>query len=98
MNRFYNHIEHFVNSNDEGKITIRHRRQVDKRKANQLDGKQHHTGFDYHEYDMPKCGTLIWAQSTLDWSRLNFQEHLTDPEHDQARRQGMYSHGEAETC
>ena len=62
--------------------------QVEKHDANQLDGKQRHTGFDYYEYNMPKFCTPSWApswaQSLLDQSGLNFQEHLEDFEHYQA--------------
>ena len=74
--------------------------------ANQLDGKQRHTGFDYYEYDMLKFGTpgwAEWAQCSLDRSTsslkaLNFQEHLEDLEHDQARHQGIHDHGCDQTC
>ena len=70
--------------------------------ADQLDGKQPHTGFDYYEYDMPKIGTPGWAQRAqclLDRSSLsNFQEHLKDLEHDQARHQGIHDHGCGQSC
>ena len=75
-------------------------RKVDKHEANQLDGKQHHAGFDYNEYDMPKFGITPGgrAQSSLDRSSLYFQAHREDFEHDQARHQGIHGHGRGETC
>ena len=59
MNRFYNHIKHFADRKDIGKrrrrrIGLFRIRQGVKHDANQLDDEQHHTGFDYYEYDMPK--------------------------------------------
>ena len=71
-----------------------------KHDANQLDGKQRHTRFNYYEYDMPKFGTPGWAQSSVDRGHgsLDFQEHHEDLEHDQARHQGIHGHGQSETC
>ena len=69
-----------------------------KHEANQLDGKQRHTGFDYYEYNMPKFVTPGWVQSSLDWNRINFQEQLEDLENDQACHQGIHGHGRGETC
>ena len=67
--------------------------------ANQLDDQRSYTGFDYYEYDMPKCSIPGWAQRSLDRSTIklgtiNFQEHLEDPEHDQARHQGIHKNGQ----
>ena len=106
MIRSYNHIKYFVDNNEEVKSKRHpygltwHKRQGIKHKANQLDEKQRHTRFDYYEYDMPKSGTPSWAQSSLDsrTSGFNFQEHLEDPEHDQARHQTIHGHGRGETC
>ena len=93
MNWTYNHIKHLVDTNDEVKSSNRHCRHGDKHEANQLDGKQQHSGFDYYEYDMLKFVTSGCAQSSLDRSRLDFQEHLEDLEHDQACYQGIHGHG-----
>ena len=63
MNRSYNHIKSLVDNNDKIESNQRHLRsrlklnQAGNHDANQLDGKQRHTGFDYYEYDMPKFGT-----------------------------------------
>jgi hypothetical protein len=45
-------------------------------------------------------GTPGYAQSSLERSisSIDFQEHLEDLEHDQARHQGIHSHGRSETC
>ena len=109
MNRSYNHIKHFVDTNavvnsrrhrpgECHKLTW-HRDSV-KQSANQLDDKQRHTRFDYYEHDMSKFGTPSWAQSSLDRSTnsFNFQEHLEDPEYNQARHQAVHSHCRDETC
>ena len=61
--RSYNHIKHFMDIN--GKVqtyfncTTSRRlcQQAGKHEANQLDGEQRHTRFDYYENDMPKFGT-----------------------------------------
>ena len=113
MNRSYNHIKHLVDTHDWliyqseaiSHVTIRRlwRQCINfavKHDANQLDGKQRHTGFDYYEYDMPKFGTPGWAHSSLNRSHgsLGFQEHLEDLEHDQARHQGIHGHGQSQTC
>jgi hypothetical protein len=106
MNSFYNHIKNLVDiseyviSNLKDKVRrLGHQwTEVGKHDANQLDGKQRHTGFNYYEYDMSKFGTPGCAQSLLDRNSLNFQEHLEDPEHDQARHQGINGHGQSETC
>ena len=71
--------------------------------ANQLDDQQSQTWFNYYEYDMSKRGIPGWGQSSLDRSTIilsttNFQEHFEDPEHDQARHQGIYSNGQNQTC
>ena len=75
--------------------------QAGKHEANQLDGEQRHTRFDYYEDDMPKFGTpggwAQWAQLSLDRSNLYSQEHLEDLEHDQARHQGIHGHGRGQT-
>ena len=58
MNRSYNHIKHFIDTNEVVKSNI-HRDGVcvwihdRKHCVNHLDDKQGHTGFDYYEYDMP---------------------------------------------
>ena len=107
MNRFYNHIKRLVDTNDEvysnsnacgGRWVILI--QAGNHDANQLDGKQRHTGFDYYEYDMPKftSATPGWAQHFLDRSRFNFQDHLEDLEHDQARHQSIHDHGCSQSC
>ena len=58
MNRFYNHIKHLVETNRYvSGISRPLQWQVGNHEANQLDGKQRHTGFDYYEYDMLKFGT-----------------------------------------
>ena len=106
MNRSYNHIKHLVDTNDDVQSNLNARRlplwliqriQQYKRNANQLDGKQRYTGFGYYEYDMPKFATPSWAQWSLYRGSLNFQEHLEDLEHDQARHQGIDDHGYHQT-
>ena len=105
MNRSYNHIKRLVD-NIEAVKSNKHRpgpgcpelrwHQVrEKQGANQLDDKQCHTGFNYYEYDMPKFSTPSRAQNSLDrcLRSPNFQEHLEDPEHDQARHQAIHGHG-----
>ena len=72
--------------------------QDEKHDANQLDGKQRHTGFDYYEYNLPKFGIPGWAQSSLDWNSVDLQKYLEDLVHDQARHQGIHGHGQSETC
>ena len=73
MNTSYNHIKRLVDTNDEGQSdykTWRGRRpflglkfnQASNHDANQLDGKQRHTGFNYYENDMLKFVTPSWAQ------------------------------------
>ena len=54
MNRSYNHVKHLVDTNDYINTidSWRLHWQAVKHDANQLDGKQCHTGFDYYEYDM----------------------------------------------
>ena len=58
MNRSYNHIKHFADDKEVLKSKI-HRPDDfvwihdEKHHTTQLDEKQHHTGFDYYEYDMP---------------------------------------------
>ena len=55
MKRSYNHIKHLVDNH--GIITSINgplHWQDAKHEANQLDGKQHHAGFDYDEYDVPE--------------------------------------------
>ena len=97
---YHNHIKHLVDRNDKV-IDISRRRlhwQVVEHDANQLDGKQRHAGFDYYEHDMPKFGTPGRAQSSVNRSSLDFQEHLEDLEHDQTRHQGIHGHGHGETC
>ena len=49
---------------------------------------------------MPKFGAPAWAQSPLDrcHGSVNFQEDFEDPEHYQARHQGIHSHWQDETC
>ena len=65
MNRSYNHIKHLVDNdaiiiNSNGPLHW----QDPKHKANQLDDKQRHAGFDYDEYDVPEfCTTPGWVQS-----------------------------------
>ena len=109
MNRSYNHINHLVDSNDYVKsIRQPFRWQVDKDDANQLDDEQRQTRFYYYEYDMLKFGTASWGTWTQTWSQsaldrislkaLDFQEHLEDLEHDQARCQGIHGHGRGESC
>ena len=103
MNRCCNHIKHLVDTNEKVKsIQVRRRLNVGKHDANQLDGKQRQTGFDYYEYDMPvpKSGTSTTgrAQISLDRISPSFREHLEDLEHDQARHQGIHGHGRGVTC
>ena len=109
MNRSYNHIKRLVDTNDEVHSNLKtwSRRPCLKFKqggnydANQLDGKQRHTRFNYYEYDVLKFGTpgrAQWAQRLLDGGSLNFQEHFEDLEHDQARHQGIHDHGYSQTC
>ena len=104
MSRSYNHIKHFVDNNDYLQTNCKTWRRRSKfneagnHDANQLDGKQRHTGFDYYEYDVPKFGTAGRTQCSLDRSSFNFQEHLEDLEHDQARYQSIYGHGYGQTC
>ena len=108
MNRSYNHIKHFVNNNEvvkstkhrHGCLELRWHQVHEKHGANQLDDKQRHTRFDYYEYNMLKFGTPSWAQSSLDRSTgsPNFQEHLENLEHDQARHQTIHGHGRGKTC
>ena len=99
MNRFYNHIKHSVDSNGVfNNIKGPARWRDGKPEANQLDGKQCHTGFDYYEYNIPKFGTPSRVQSSLDRNRINFQEQLENLENDQARHQGINGHGRGETC
>ena len=71
-----------------------------KRDANHLDDEHCHTGFDNYEYGMLKFGTPAWAQTSLNRSHgsFNFQEHPENPEHDQARHQGIHNQGQDETC
>ena len=97
--RSYNHIKHLVDTNEQVVDSFIRRQDV-KHEANQLDGKQCHTGFYYYEYDMPEFGTPGWTQSSIDRSHgtFNFQEYLEDLEHDQARHQGIHGHGQRETC
>ena len=96
INRFYNHNNHLVDTNGQVNSVRQLHWQVGKHDANQLNGKQRHTGFNYYEYGMPKCGTPGWAQSSLDRSQEHFK--VDDFEHDQARHQGIYGHGRDETC
>ena len=108
MNRSYNHIEHFVDTNDKvqndnktSSLRIRACRHAGKHDANQLDGKQRHAGFDHYEYDMLKFvipGWAQWAQCSLDRSSLDFQEYRADLKQDQARHQEIHSHGRGQTC
>ena len=110
MNRSYNHIKHFVDTTDYKKsssdiavLSPRCHVQVANYGANQLDDEQRHTGFDYYEYDMPKCGIPGWTQSSLDQratnlTTINFREHHEDSEHDQARHQGIHKNGQNQTC
>ena len=56
MNRSYNHIKHSV-ENIVNNIMARLHWQDVKHDANQLDSKQRHAGFDYHEYDVLEFGT-----------------------------------------
>ena len=109
MNRSYNHIKHFIDNKDvvrsknhrPGSHELNwHPDRRLKHDANQLDDKQHHTGFDYYEYNMLKFTTPGWAQTSLDrsTSSFNFQEHLEDSEHNQARHQAIHGHGRGETC
>ena len=104
MNRYYIHINHLVDTSDYVYVVKTYsilrfglHCQDGKHEANQLDGKQRHTGFNYYEYYMPKFGILGWAQSLLNRNCVNFQEHLEDLEHDQARHQGIHGHGQRET-
>jgi hypothetical protein len=92
MNRYYNHIKHLIDTDRQVKSekSSRTQSQAGKHDANQLDCKQRHTGFDYYEYDGPKFGTP--------GSRLNFQEHLDDLEHDRGRHHGIHGHGQGEAC
>ena len=60
--RSYNYIKRLVDDNSIIKNSIKHKH-VGKHDTNQLDGEQRHTGFDYHEYDVPKVGTPGWVQS-----------------------------------
>ena len=88
MNKSYNHIKHFVDTNDYGKGTVpqlRVVRQQVKHEANHLDGKQRHTGFDHYDYDMSKFGTPRRTQISINQIRLYFHEHLEDLDHNQAR-------------
>ena len=96
--RSYNHIKHLVDTNEQ-EVNSFTRRQDVKHEANQLDGKQRHTGFDYYENDMPEFGTSSWAQGSIDRRHgiLNFQEYLEDLEHDQTRHQGIHGHGQRKT-
>ena len=94
MNSSYNYIKRLVDSNNiitstNGSL----HRQDEKYETNQLDGEQRHTRFDYYEYNVLKFGTPSW----LDQYRINFQEHLEDLDHDQARHQGVHGHGRSET-
>ena len=55
INGSYNHIEHFIDSNDiitsiNGPLHW----QNGKHEANQLDGQQRHARFDYYEHNVPK--------------------------------------------
>ena len=113
MNRSYNHIKHFADSN---KVIINniHRPGCvgdqtwpyvhEKHHAKQLDDKQHHAGFEYYEYDLPmsagRTDTPSWAQITIDrcTSSFYFPQDLEDLEHDHARRQDIHHHGRSETC
>ena len=61
-----NHIQYFVDTNDQVNNTIRHNKILlqlhrgdEKPNANYLDGKQRYAGFDYHEDDMPIFGTPV---------------------------------------
>ena len=86
---------------DTNRLHFRAVYQDGKHGANQLDGEQRQSGFDYYEYNMPKFGTpgwAQWAQCSLDRSSLNFQEHSEDLEHNEARYQGIDSHGRDQTC
>jgi hypothetical protein len=99
--RKYNHIKHLVDTNEYDISIIRRLGWlIVKHEATYLDGKQCHTGFDYYDNDMSKLGTPSCAQSSLDRSSNspNFQEHLEDLEHDQARHQGIHGNGQGETC
>ena len=105
MNGFYSHIKHSVDTSDyyyvvkiQSILRLGLHCQNGEHEANQLDGKQRHTGFNYNEYDMPKFGILGWAQCLLNWNCVSFREHLEDLEHDQARHQGIHGHGQRETC
>ena len=67
-----NHIKHLADNNEYvNKIGRRLLWQIIvKQDANQLDGKQRQTGFDYYEYDMPIFGNSTPGygdtQSSLD--------------------------------
>ena len=85
MNRFYNHIKHLVDNKDQIK-NIRRRRQVDKYDA---------TGILNLIITNIICRSLVpWVEPKV---RFNFQEHLEDLEHQQARHQGIYGGGRGET-
>ena len=106
MNRTYNHIKHLVERNDQiesynntlGRKRTRYE-QAGKHHANQVNGKQRHSGFDYYyESDMLIIGSPGgWAQFSLDRSNLYFQERVEDLEYDQARHQGVHGHGRGQS-
>ena len=101
MNKSYNYIEHLGNTANYDWTWIIGGSSIGRKikyGANQLDGKQRHTGFDHYECDMPKFGTPGWTQSSLNRSNLSFQEHLEDLEHDQARHQGIHGYDQSELC
>ena len=111
MNRYYNHINHFVDTNDyfhsnANTSTLRQHClwQDLEHEAKQLDGKQRHTWFNYYEYDMPKFGTpdgwVQWAQiwNPFDRNSFNFQKNHENFEHYQPRRHGIHGHGHSQTC
>ena len=71
MNRSYNHIKHLVEINDKSesyKNTLRRRRRIHfhqggSHNANQVSGKQRHSGFDDYECDMMIIGySGGWAE------------------------------------
>ena len=68
VNRSYNHVKCLVDTDDEVRsnyntwrrlLTLHSLKfsQAGNHDADQLDGKQRHTGFNNNEYDIPKFGT-----------------------------------------
>ena len=92
ISKCYNHIEYFVDTNDDlisaiGSVCLHHANH----EPSELDGKQNHTRLDYYGYDGIKFSP---ARTN---TRRDFPEHSEDLEHDQTRHKSIHSHGRGQT-